>query len=83
MTAPGRHTPPLPPPEVIHRCASTDGLFGGCHGATTVGVRLPADTDWPDPTEAPLAELSESMRLTRLRWEAGQVTARHRKGAPS
>ena len=80
MAAPGRHTPPLPPREVIHRCAETDGLYGGCHGAPTTGVRTPAD--WPDPTEAPLAELAASMRAARRRWEAGQVTARHSKETP-
>lgn len=75
MTAP-THTPPTPPKEVVERCAATAGSYGGCHGATTSGLRLPDSSEYGNQVEQSLDELSESMRAARLRWEAGKVSAR-------
>lgn len=72
---------PALPPSVVERCAATDGRYGGCHGASASGLRLPAvvvdEDDAPvDQITQSLAELAESMQARRLRWEAGQVTGR-------
>lgn len=70
------HTPPRPPASVIERCAATDGLYGGCHGATTSGLRIPDGSEYGDQVAESLAELSQSMRVARARWEARKVNDR-------
>lgn len=70
------HTAPRPPSSVINRCAATLGLHGSAHGANTAGLRLPDGSEYGDKVAESMAELSESMRVARLRWEAGKVTTR-------
>lgn len=59
---------PAPPPSVIERCAATDGLYGGCHGASASGANdLTAD----NPAES-LRDLADDMHLSYERWVGEQ-----------
>ena len=66
------------PPEVIARCAATTGTYGGCHGASASGIRVPDGQSTENET-ASLAELSADMQTVSDRWLAREADQTERR----
>ena len=75
------------PPEVIARCAATTGTYGGCHGATSIGLRWPdrwyqneaGEVVRIDSLAESLIELAEDMHERYAAWSAREADQTERR----